>query len=86
MRWIDEPAPGAEADHPAPTLKLAKSATAGGAGTTTSTAAQDAAATMNSGKNDTDGTAVGLGVAGLVLGLAGLVAGALAYRRAGRTA
>ncbi|WP_238006360.1 YcnI family protein [Dactylosporangium sp. AC04546] len=77
VRWIDEPAAGAEAEHPAPVLKLSKAGTAAG-----STAAQDAAATMNDGADDTDGTAITLAVAGLVLGLAGLLVGVLAYRRA----
>lgn len=81
VRWIDVPAAGTEADHPAPTLKLAKSA----ATATPSAPARDAAATTSGGQ-DTDRTALSLSVAGLVLGLAGLVAGALAYRRAGRPA
>jgi len=84
VRWIDEPAAGAEAEHPAPTLKLTK---AGAAATSTagaSTAAQDAAATANDDQND--GTAITLGIVALVLGLAGLVAGVLAYRRSGRSA
>ncbi|WP_238005819.1 YcnI family protein [Dactylosporangium sp. AC04546] len=83
VRWIDEPAAGGEAEHPAPVLKLTKA----GAPTATSTggsAAQDAADTMNDGGND--GTTITLAVLGLILGLAGLVTGLLAYRRAGRAA
>jgi periplasmic copper chaperone A len=83
VRWIDEPAGGAEAEHPAPVLKLTKA----GAATPTAaggSAAQDAAATANDG--DTDGTAITLGVLALLAGLAGLFVGVLAYRRAGRTA
>ncbi|WP_433065034.1 YcnI family protein [Dactylosporangium sp. CS-033363] len=81
VRWIDEPAAGAEAEHPAPVLKLAKAGSAG-QGTATSTAAQDAAGAAQDASDNTDGTAITLGVAGAVLGLAGLVVGVLAYRRA----
>ncbi|WP_432838610.1 YcnI family protein [Dactylosporangium sp. CA-092794] len=84
VRWIDEPAPGAETEHPAPVLKLIPKA-AGATTSTSSTAAQDAAATANDSKDDNDGTAITLAVIGLLLGLAGLVAGLLAYRRSGRT-
>jgi periplasmic copper chaperone A len=76
VRWIDEPAAGAEAEHPAPVLKLTKKADASAA-TGSATEAKD------DGDNGSDGTAVGLGVAGLVLGLAGLVVAVLAFRRAG---
>ncbi|MET7426884.1 YcnI family protein [Dactylosporangium sp. NPDC005555] len=78
VRWIDEPAAGAEAEHPAPVLKLTKK---------TDTAAPAAgasapAATATGAKDDSgDGTAIGLGVAGLVLGLAGLIVAVLAFRR-----
>jgi hypothetical protein len=85
VRWIDEPAGGAEPEHPAPTLKLAKAATGSDTRAGPSTAAQDAAATINKGDKDNDGTAISLAIAGLILGLAGLVAGVLAYRRTGRT-
>ncbi|MGI5240718.1 YcnI family protein [Dactylosporangium sp. CA-139066] len=84
VRWIDEPTGGAEPDHPAPTLKLAKAGAA--TNTNASAAAQDAAATTKDSTTNNNGTAISLGIAGLVLGLAGLVAGVLAYRRAGRTA
>jgi uncharacterized protein YcnI len=79
VRWIDEPAAGAEAEHPAPILKLAK------AGTTTTAAATASAAptaTADSTDSSSDDTAVVLGIGGLVLGLAGLLVGILAYRRA----
>ncbi|GAA0734533.1 YcnI family protein [Dactylosporangium roseum] len=75
VRWIDEPAAGAEAEHPAPTLKLTPKAAASGAPAAPAGAAPDDG-------GDGTGAAVGLGVAGLVLGLAGLVVGLLAYRRA----
>jgi uncharacterized protein YcnI len=79
VRWIDEPAAGAEAEHPAPILKLSKAAT-----TTTATATTSAAptATADSSDSSSDDTAAVLGIAGLVLGLAGLLVGVLAYRRA----
>jgi uncharacterized protein YcnI len=85
VRWIEDPPTdgGAEPEHPAPVLKLAKSAASAPA----DAAANDAATQASSGSSgDGDGLAVGLGVAGLVLGLAGLVAGLLAYRRASATA
>jgi periplasmic copper chaperone A len=80
VRWIDEPAAGTEAEHPAPVLKLTKANAPA-----TSAAAQDAGAAMNDDK-DSDGLTITLAALGLVLGLAGLIAGVLAYRRAGRAA
>ena len=79
VRWIDEPAAGTEAEHPAPVLKLAKKADASAPA---SAAAGPAAVADGEGDDDGDGTAIGLGVAGLVLGLAGLVVAVLAFRRA----
>ncbi|WP_327009274.1 YcnI family protein [Dactylosporangium sp. NBC_01737] len=82
VRWIDEPAAGAEAEHPAPVLKLAKKADP-----SAPPAAAMGGPAVEAEDDGGDGTAVGLGAAGLVLGLAGLVVGVLAYRRAGaRTA
>lgn len=78
VRWIDEPAAGAEAEHPAPVLKLTPKAAASAPA---SAAAGPAAAADDDGDGG-DGTAIGLGVAGLVLGLAGLVVAVLAFRRA----
>jgi uncharacterized protein YcnI len=83
VRWIDEPSGTTEPDHPAPVLKLAKAGAAPAAAS--SAAASDAAAFTKDGDNN-DGLAVGLGIGGLILGLLGLVAGVLAYRRASRTA
>jgi uncharacterized protein YcnI len=76
VRWIDEPpAGGAEAEHPAPVLKLAAATTSSAAAPTTTTAA----GTVTKG----DGNGTPYGIAGIVLGLAGLLLGLLAYRRAG---
>jgi uncharacterized protein YcnI len=66
VRWIDEPNPGVELEHPAPVLRLAPAASA------------DQPASDGDGGN---GLALGFGIAGAVLGLAGLVLGLLAYRR-----
>ncbi|WP_430500284.1 YcnI family protein [Micromonospora trifolii] len=80
-RWIDDPAPGAEEpEHPAPVLTLA--AAAAPAGSATPTAA--VASPDDDDDDDGNGLAVGLGVAGLVAGLAGLVLGGLAFARTRR--
>lgn len=64
VRWIDEPTPGVELEHPAPILELQAPAT-------------PQAPVEESG----DGAALGLAIVGVVLGLAGLALGLLAYRR-----
>ncbi|GAB1640474.1 YcnI family protein [Krasilnikovia sp. MM14-A1259] len=75
VRWIDVPAPGQEEpEHPAPVLKLAA-----GSGDAHGAAAP---AASSAGHKDEDGSTDWLGLAGVVLGLAGLAAGLLAYRRA----
>ncbi|MEU5907861.1 YcnI family protein [Micromonospora sp. NPDC047467] len=81
-RWIDEPvAGGEEPDHPAPVLTLtAASAPAGSAAPT----APAVALPDDDDDEDGNGLAVGLGVAGLVAGLAGLVLGGLAFARTRR--
>ena len=80
VRWIDLPeAGGKEPDHPAPILTLA--AGTGDSGSADSTPSASPAAASKGG----DGAAVGLGVAGLVAGLAGLVLGGLAFLRTRRT-
>jgi uncharacterized protein YcnI len=75
VRWIDEPTAGVELEHPAPVLKL-----------TTSTGGHDGDAVPAAEESDHDdsgsGVALGFGIAGAVLGLAGLVLGLLAYRKA----
>ncbi|HET9518714.1 MAG TPA: YcnI family protein [Actinoplanes sp.] len=71
VRWIELPsADGTEPGHPAPVLKLA--------------AAQSKATPSTPPQTAGDGDGDPYGVAGIVLGLAGLVAGLLAYRRAAR--
>ncbi|MEV4625900.1 YcnI family protein [Micromonospora sp. NPDC049523] len=85
-RWIDEPvAAGAEEpEHPAPVLKLAKAAAPAAGGASPSVAAVSQA---DDDDDDEDSSAgVGLGIAGLVAGLAGLVLGGLAFARTRRPA
>ncbi|GAA1519028.1 YcnI family protein [Dactylosporangium maewongense] len=79
VRWIDEPAAGAEAEHPAPVLKLTKKSDAAASGASAAPATSVAAKNDDGGSGD--GTAIGLGIAGLVAGLAGLVVAVLALRR-----
>ncbi|MET8263856.1 YcnI family protein [Micromonospora arida] len=80
-RWIDEPAPGAEEpENPAPVLTLAAAAAPSGSATPTA----GVASSDDDDDDDGNGLAVGLGVAGLVAGLAGLVLGGLAFARTRR--
>ncbi|SCE67964.1 YcnI family protein [Micromonospora mirobrigensis] len=77
VRWIDEPTPGgAEPESPAPVLTLTAAAAPSG-----SAAPAAAPADSDDADDDSSGLAIGLGVAGLVAGLAGLVLGGLAFRR-----
>ncbi|MEV4702732.1 YcnI family protein [Actinoplanes sp. NPDC049316] len=85
VRWIDEPATdGTEAEKPAPVLKLTAAGAAGAAGTDAPAAAAGPSAAAVAADDDEDGDGGGTwtGVAGIVLGLAALVLGLLAYRRA----
>ncbi|MDI1452663.1 YcnI family protein [Streptomyces sp. ATE26] len=78
-RWIEAPSGGEEAENPAPTLKLtegggeapAPAAAKGGDTGTASTVAAD----------ESDGTARGLAVGGLVVGVLGLAAAVFAIVR-----
>ena len=85
VRWIDDPAPAGadEPAHPAPILTLVKSdegadTTASSAPAAATTATTVAAAKSSSSSN---GGTLTIAVIGLVLGLAGVVLGLLAYRR-----
>ncbi|MEV7031369.1 YcnI family protein [Streptomyces sp. NPDC093272] len=77
VRWIEEPADGAdEPENPAPTLKL----TAAGADTaSTAPAGSGAKATATASADDS--TARGLGIAGLIVGVLGLAAATFAFLR-----
>ncbi|NLU80112.1 YcnI family protein [Micromonospora sp. HNM0581] len=83
VRWIDEPqAGGEEMAAPAPVLTL----TAAGGDAPTAPADPPASAPADeTDDEDGDATAVGLGVAGMVTGLGGLVLGGLAFARTRRS-
>jgi len=89
VRWIDEPPAnrGQEPEHPAPVLKLAKAPAAtptSAAAPVSATAAANPTAgpTSNAtGGDSRTGWALGLGVAALIAGLAGLAFGLLGWRR-----
>ncbi|MFH8787441.1 YcnI family protein [Streptomyces roseoverticillatus] len=92
VRWIDPSKPGgAEAEHPAPTLKLvAKGASAGKGGDdhdgktggkSADGKAENASATSDEGDGGSDTTARVLGVVGIVVGAAGVAFGLIAGRR-----
>ncbi|MEU4715640.1 YcnI family protein [Micromonospora purpureochromogenes] len=76
VRWIEEPTGGTEPEHPAPVLKLAKKDAAAAA------AAPVAVADTSDTSSEDSSNGNAYGIAGILLGLAGLVAGLLAYRRA----
>ncbi|MCQ8770841.1 YcnI family copper-binding membrane protein [Streptomyces telluris] len=92
VRWIDASKPGgAEAEHPAPTLKLVAKAAADGKKADAKDGAKDAAKgddkTENAsrktdeGDGGSDTTARTLGIVGIVVGAAGVAFGVLAGRR-----
>jgi len=77
VRWIEAPSGGEEAEDPAPTLKL----TAGGGGAAAPAAARSGDAGSVKAADGSDGTARGLGIGGLVVGVLGLAAAAFAIVR-----
>ena len=80
VRWIEEPtAGGEEPEHPAPVLKLAAAADATATGGSAPPAAGAKADADD--EDGSSGAALGLGIAGLVAGLAGLLLGGLAFAR-----
>ncbi|MGK5728956.1 YcnI family copper-binding membrane protein [Streptomyces sp. URMC 124] len=92
VRWIDPSKPGgAEAEHPAPTLKLVAKAAADGKKTDAKDGAkgdgkgddkaENASAKSDEGNGGSDTTARTLGVVGIVVGAAGVAFGVLAGRR-----
>ncbi|GGX92780.1 YcnI family copper-binding membrane protein [Streptomyces hiroshimensis] len=93
VRWIDPSKPGgAEAEHPAPTLKLvAKGAAAGKgddhhdddktSGKSTDGKTENASEKSDKGDGGSDTTARTLGIVGIVVGAAGVAFGVLAGRR-----
>ncbi|MEQ4305552.1 YcnI family protein [Plantactinospora sp. B6F1] len=85
-RWIEPPAAdGTEPENdPAPVLKLLPAAEAGTPATSSPAVAQDQPAASN--EDDRDSAALGLAIAGLVAGLAGLALGGLAFARTRRQA
>jgi uncharacterized protein YcnI len=87
VRWIDATTPGqAEPEHPAPVLNLAAAGadTASTASTASGPSAASPAPAPAATSSGGNGVPIGLGVVGIVLGLAGLVLGALAYGRTRR--
>jgi uncharacterized protein YcnI len=78
VRWIDIAQPGQpEPDHPAPVLTL----TTGTTGTTGTGAAGTAAPAATLAASGSDGTARGIAVGGVLIGLFGLALAALSWRR-----
>lgn len=82
-RWIEEPPVdgGEEPDTPAPVLKLTAATE-----TAASPAPDTQAAASSSDDEGGNGAALGLGIAGLIAGLAGLVLGGLAFARTRKAA
>ena len=82
VRWIDEPTTdGTEPEKPAPVLKLTPAAATDAPAAATSS---DAPSVSASAAAEPDGNGTWAGIVGIVLGLAALVLGLLAYRRSGQ--
>ena len=87
VRWIEEAASGEdEPENPAPVLKLTAKESEDGDETPAASASEAATATKttsasSSSGSSSDSTARGLGVAGLIVGVLGLAAGAFAVVR-----
>jgi uncharacterized protein YcnI len=79
VRWIEEPPAGGgeEPEHPAPVLKLAPQGQA-----STAPVANAVTATSADSDDDNGGWATATGIVGMVTGIAALVFGVLAWRRA----
>jgi uncharacterized protein YcnI len=73
VRWIEEP--GANVEHPAPVLKLAK------AGATASNSATVPLANTDPASDSTAGVALGVGIVALVIALAGVGLALMSRRR-----
>ncbi|MEU8615395.1 YcnI family protein [Actinoplanes sp. NPDC048791] len=83
VRWIDEPTTdGTEPEKPAPVLKLTAAVAADAPAAATSSTAPTVSA---AGEAEPDGNGTWAGIVGIVLGLAALVLGLLAYRRSGQS-
>ncbi|MFC8513864.1 YcnI family protein [Streptomyces sp. NPDC057257] len=82
VRWIEEAASGdEEPENPAPVLKLTANGADGDSATTTSSAAPESSGASTSKASDSDSTARGLGIAGLIVGVLGLAAAGFAVVR-----
>ncbi|MFJ2510868.1 YcnI family protein [Streptomyces griseoviridis] len=87
VRWIEEAAPGDdEPENPAPVLRLTAKSGAPGGTSAAGTAADGTATASGARSGASDSTARGLGVAGLVVGVLGLVAAGFAVLRGRRPA
>ena len=81
VRWIDEPAAAGaeEPESPAPVLRLTA------ASSDEPASGPSVAASSSSTSSSSSGAALGVGIAGLVLGAGGLVLGGLAFQRTRRS-
>jgi hypothetical protein len=85
VRWIDVPQTGQpEPDHPAPVLTLTAQGSTGTATGGSAASPVSAASAVSAPAKNSDSTARALGVAGIVVGLLGLGAGAFGLTAARR--